>query len=175
LNVTQDIVVNDTVVEQLTYGSVKTAASSVPSPAPVYSFTNGTSTGGTVAGVIDLWYDQANLTAVTLAPSASITYTLSALTDDAGRAVAYARIRRLQVFVTSKTAASNDALTLGGAASHAWTAAFSGTATVRDFWEVVDNSPAGLPVASGSNDQLKITNSGSNPITFFLRTSGCST
>ena len=141
-------------------------------PANMYSFSNGTSTGGTVSGVVDLTWSKAS---VTLASSASVTYTLSGVTDDLGRTIAFARIR-VWIQVTSRT--GNDYLTVGAAGTHPFTAPFSGTTPailVRDLFHQIDDSPAALVVTSGSADQLKITNSGSASVTFTIWAQGNST
>jgi hypothetical protein len=173
MNVSENIIINDRVTEQLTYGSATTSASSNPSPLPNYTFQNGTSTGGTVAGLIDLWWEKANATVYTLAASATMTITWSALTDDEGRTVAYHRLRKLHVMVTSKNFASNDHLTFAPGATH-------GLAALKSFdvWDshhAVFNGPAGLPIVASTTDQTDITNNGASSMTFAVFSSGCST
>lgn len=127
---------------------------------------NGLSTGGTVAGKCDLWWAKSGRV---LASSASETWTLSALTDDALRSIPFVRIRFLLMLVTSST--GNDFFTAGAAGTHPWTAPFSGTTPaeiVRGLWFKMDDSPAALVVTSGSSDQLKITNSGSASMTYSI-------
>ncbi len=123
--------------------------------------------------------DQADLhwgkKEVVLASGASITYTLSALTDDLGRSVALVKTRLLLIRVLARTA--GDYLTIGNAASNPWAAPFGGsTQTVKVhhtlLW-LADKSD-GFAVASGSSDQLKILNSGSNAITFSIAIVGTS-
>jgi len=182
MNCTDTVILTDNFNEVLTIG-IQTSNSGpsniVPIPAGfsqagIYSFTNGTSTTGTVAGVIDLHFENSYV----LAASGTQTLTLSALVDTLGRTVAMARVRKLLILVTSKTVASNDALTVGNAATHAWVAFLGGTTptvTVRDAFLILDNSPAGLPVVASTTDQLKILNSGSNSMTVFVAIDGCST
>ena len=74
-----------------------------------------------------------------------------------------------QVFTES------DYLTIGGAASNAWTNAFtgnvklkSGTSNMPGVFLLTDGGSTGFIVAAGSNEQLKVTNSGANPVTFLL-------
>lgn len=135
-------------------------------PLNSYSFTNGTSTTGTVASVVDQWWAKSG---VTLASSASTTYTLSSLTDDLGRTIAFVRVRLILLQVTTRT--GNDYLTIGGAAANPWAAIVANTndlILIRDMWHLVDNSPAAYVVASGSSDQLKILNSGSASMVFSI-------
>lgn len=180
--VTETVNVTDSLDETLTVGvaSVHTGPSNLtPIPAGftspgIYSFTNGTSTTGTVAGVIDLHFENSYV----IASSGSTTLTLSALTDTLGRTVNFARVRKMLIVVTSKTLSSNDSLTIGAAALHAWVAWLGGTTptvTVRDALLLVDNSPAGLPVVAATTDQLKIANAGSNSMTVYVAIDGCST
>src|SRR5579862_7144512 len=98
--VTANVSASMAFTEQLTLGP--TAASltnvncvpNVPGgSSPTYAFTNGTSTGGTVAGVIDYDFIQT----YTLASSASTTLVLSALTDTLNRSVAFVRVRVLLI------------------------------------------------------------------------------
>ena len=113
---------------------------------------------------------------MTLAPSASVTYTLSALTDSQGRTVAFARVRKLMIWLATRN--DGDYLTVGNATTHAWTGlCSSGTAliSVYDALVAVAANKVGLVVSSGSNDQIKITNAGAASITFGINASGCST
>lgn len=175
MNCAQQIVIRDEVTEQLALG---TASVGVVFPeSPAYSFSNGTSTAGTVPNVIDLHWEKGSLggSAVTLAASASVTYTLSALTDDQGRAVAFARLHGFTIRVIATTAGSGDFLTVGGAATHPCLSIVNGTFIVKDYEKKVAQDAVGLVVAAGSSDQLKILNSGANPMTFEIALSGCST
>ncbi len=117
---------------------------------------------------------------VTLNSSASVTYTLTALTDDATRAITLAGgVRVFYLTVTSRTA--GDFLTVGAAASNPWTSPFASanaaTASLKvyDFIALGVGSTDKYAVANGSNEQLKIVNSGSNPITFKVALLGCAT
>ncbi len=116
---------------------------------------------------------------VTLNSSASQTYTLTALTDDATRAITLAGgVRILVLYVTSRTA--GDYLTVGAAAANPWTSFLSGTTPAsasisRPRFALAVGSTDKYVVANGSNEQLKIVNSGSNPITFKLALLGCAT
>jgi hypothetical protein len=173
VNVSQNIIINDTVTEQLAYGGASVGATSPESPS--FSFSNGSSTTGTVGNVINLQWQKATAagTAVTLAAGASVTYILSALTDDLGRAVAFARLRRLAIRVAAKTVGGS--LTVGGATANPCTAIVNGTFPVTDYDLKVFADPLGAVVAAGSADQLKIANPSANPITFEIAITGCST
>lgn len=175
LNCLDTITISDQVTETLSV----VGGSNFPvteTQAPAYQYTNGTSTAGTVAGVNDLHIEFSGVNAVTLAASASVTYTLSAMTDVAGRSIAFARVTKFLLWLVTRT--DGDVLTVGNAGTHPWTAInSSGTATitVADALCVVSAQKAGLVVTSGSNDQVKITNTGSHSITFALQIAGCST
>jgi hypothetical protein len=152
---------NFNVLEQITLGF---AASNVPDQVqPIYSYA-----GGTGSNQCDLHWEA---TGVTLAAGANVTYTLSALTDAIPRTVAFAHIKGLLITTTTRTA--GDYLTTGGAATHAWTNGPAETVYGATFHvaDLID----GWAVASGSNDQLKITNSGSHSITFSIAAFGTST
>jgi hypothetical protein len=165
------VTISDQLTEVLSIGALTGPAQ--VTEAPSWQFTNGTSASGTVANVID---DHWELLSVTLASSASVTYTLSGLTDTAGRTVALARVHKLLIYITSKT--GNDFLSVGNAASNPWTGhCSSGTALIKvfDALLLVGANATGYVVGSGSSDQLKILNSGSASITFNILVSGCST
>ena len=173
-NCLNNFTVSDQITEVLSLGAINEPVQATSAPA--YQFTNGTSSTGTVANVIDLHWELSGANAVTLASSASVTYTLSALTDSEGRTVALARVRKLLIWLVSRT--DGDYLSVGNAASHAWTGlCSSGTATLKvyDQLSAVAANAVGLVVSSGSSDQLKIVNSGSASITFGINISGCST
>ena len=114
---------------------------------------------------------------VTLNSAASVTYTLTSLTDDATRSITLAGgVRLVYLSVTSRTA--GDYLTVGQAASNPWTSPFVGTTPGVKVFDVLIlgvGATDKYAVAGGSNEQLKITNSGSNPITFKLALLGCVT
>lgn len=182
MNIQNQITIADVLNESYTVGALSVASgnlgeapTSAGGTSPAYNFTNGTSSAGTVAGVVDLHWESGP---VVLAAAGSQTYTLSALTDTLGRTVAFARIRKVYLIVTAKTLTSNDFLTVGNATTHPWTAYLQGTTpthTVRDTWLIVDNSPAALVVTAATNDQLKILNGGANSMTFQLILAGNST
>jgi hypothetical protein len=112
---------------------------------------------------------------VTLATGANATYTLTSLTDDAGRSVTMAGgVRMLVLYVTSRSA--GDYLTVGAAGTNPWTSPFSGTTPALKVYDLLVlgvGSTDKYTVAAGSNEQLKITNSGSNSITFKVGILGC--
>lgn len=112
---------------------------------------------------------------VTLNASANTTYTLTALTDDAGRSITLAGgVRVLVIHVTSRTA--GDYLTVGAAGTNPWTSPFNGTAPALKVFDLLVlgvGSTDKYAVTINSNEQLKVTNSGSNPITFKLALLGC--
>jgi hypothetical protein len=167
--ITEEIVLADTITERFSFGATSTQVSGtvgVAAPTSLYSWVNGTT-----ANAVDLRFEHS----YTLAASASTTLTLSALTDDLGRAVAFARVRKLIVYVTAKT--GSDFLTVGNAALHPWTAIVGGTTQtipVRDLLLLVGAGTTAYVVTSGSSDQLKILNSGSASITFTVAISGAS-
>jgi hypothetical protein len=108
--------------------------------------------------------------AVTLNSGANTTYTLTALTDEAGRAISFANgVRGLMIYVTSRSA--GDYLNVGGAASNAWTGLVNTNGAVLrvyDFAAFGVMNTDKYAVANGSSEQVKITNAGSNAITFKL-------
>lgn len=176
-NVTATSTAQSQVKEVLTLGGISQTYGPVTQPTPpqgVYNFNNGLSSGGTVSGNIDLHWEPAT-GPVTLAAGASVTYTLSALTDQLGRTIAFARIREFLLTITGRTAGTNDYLTLGNAALHPWTDLTGGatnTFNVRSSFMKIDDSPAAMVVTSGTSDQLLIKNNGANPITFTLELKG---
>jgi len=174
LNCTNTVNVSDIITETLSViGGVN--ATTQQQVGPIYQFVNGSSTGGTVASTVDEHWELSGVNAVTLASSATVTYTLSALTDVAGRTIALARARKVLIWITSRS--DGDYLSVGAATVHPWTAWISsGTVTVPvfDSLTMVAANKVGLVVNAGVSDQLKITNSGSNPITFGINISGCS-
>ena len=158
-NCTDALQVNHTVLETLTLGV--SSASLQDQFLPAYSFSNGNG-----SNQVQLHWEAAN---VTLAASASTTYTLSALTDSLGRTVAFSKVMLMILQVITLTA--GDYLTVGAAASHPWTAYLGGTTPTEIVYDLLVRAVAqtdGLTVTSGSSDQLKITNSGSNSITFSI-------
>jgi len=130
---------------------------------PSFAYVNGNS--ATALGINQ--YLARGVTTVTLNASANTTIVLTNTTDDIGRTVAFANgVRGIAVYATSRT--TGDFLTIGAAATNTWTGLISvNTATVKvfDYFQVSVASTDKYAVSAG-NDQLKITNGGSNPITF---------
>lgn len=140
---------------------------------PSISYVNGVSSTSLAINQIFL----KGATPVTLAAGASTTYTLTSLTDDLGRSLSMAGgVRYLIIYVTSRTA--GDYLTVGAAATNPWTSIFSGTTPALKVFTLailgVDSTDK-YAVTAGSNEQLKIINSGSNSITFKIGILGCLT
>jgi hypothetical protein len=163
--VTQTVAVNNTVTEVLSLGTA-VAANLQEVSQPTYSY--GT---GTTAAAIDFVFQRT----YTLAAGASTTLVLSALADDIGRTIAFARVKTLEVKITAKT--GNDALTVGAAATNPIASLMGGTTptfTVRRYHLVVADDATGFVVATGVADQLKILNSGTASMTFVVSISGCS-
>ena len=131
---------------------------------PSYSYVNGAS--NTALGANQIFVKGAS--PVTLNSSSSVTYTLTAITDELGRSVSFANgVRGLAIYVTSRSA--GDYLLVGNAGTNPWTGVVStGTATVRvyDFFAVSVASTDKFTVANGSSEQVKIANAGTNAITF---------
>jgi hypothetical protein len=161
--VTQSIKITDEVTETLAYGTATGVRALARSPRN-FDFGNGTT-----AGAIDLHFEKP----YTLAAGAITTIVLSALVDDLGRTIAFARLKRLSIDVTAKT--GNDVLTV--ATTNPVTSLTGGgtqTFIVRRYHLVVADDAIGFSVASGSSDQLKIANSGSASMTFTVSISGTS-
>ena len=140
---------------------------------PSWAYVNGTSA---TALAINQWFVPAS-SPITLASAASVTYTLTALTDAISRTVSFAGgVKLWGILVTSRTA--GDYLTVGAAASNPWTSPFAGTTPaikVYDLFVLGVGSTDKYAVAAGSNEQIKVVNSGSNPITFNFLMAGCLT
>jgi hypothetical protein len=170
--ITGKLAITYTVYESFVYGAVPSSGfPATNSIAPSQTYSTGISSTGSA---IDLHFEKSN-TPVTLAASASITYTLSSLTDDLGRNFSMAGgVHILVIAVTSRTA--GDHLTLTPGATHGWTALVSGTSPVIKIWDLFAVSVAqtdGYAISAGSNDQFTITNAGSNSITFNIGIAGC--
>ena len=162
--ITSSISVESGITETLSFGTASLPVQSNLNTS--YSFGSGTTTGCT-----DLHWEKK---AVQLAAGNSVTYTLSALTDDLSRAVAMAKVRELLLVVTTRT--SGDTLLVGEASTNPWLAIVDGTTPgikVADLLHLV-SSADGYAVGAGTSDQLKITNSGSHTIVFTLRLNGTS-
>lgn len=129
-----------------------------------------------VSNGVNVSWTKAGAAAVTLASAATVTYTLTALTDALGRSATFAGgVRGLWIRVTSRTA--GDYLTVGAAGTNPWTSMFGGTTPtikVFKFLCVAADLTDEYAVTASSNEQLKITNSGSNSITFEIGLIGCS-
>lgn len=153
---------------------VGTATPVVPNfLAPSWSYVNGASA---IANGINQWWEPPS-SPITLAGSATVTYVLTSLTDSLGRAVSFVGgVRGFAILVTSRTA--GDYLTVGAAASGPWTSWLVGTTPaviVWDFFAMMVQQTDKYVVASSTNEQLKIVNSGSHNITFTLLLFGCLT
>jgi hypothetical protein len=163
--VTQSIKVTDAVTETLTFGTV----SGLQAEAKQTVIVNfGT---GVTAGNIDQHFEKA----YTLAAAATTTLTLSALVDDLGRTVAFAKIKRLSINITAKT--GNDWLVIGGAAANPVTSLTGGgtqTFTVRGYDLKTASDTNGFAVGVGASDQLKFLNAGAASMTFTVSISGTS-
>lgn len=140
---------------------------------PSFAYVNGTSA---TALAINQWFVPAS-SPITLAASASVTYTLTALTDAISRPVSFAGgVKIWGILVTSRTA--GDYLTVGQAASNPWTSWLVGTTPgvkVYDFFALAVDKTDKYAVTASSNEQIKVVNSGSNPITFNFLMAGCLT
>lgn len=155
----------DTVTETFAFGS-GTGADVPATSRPTYDLTNGTG-----AGQIDYHYEHT----FTLGAAATTTLILSALTDDITRTVAFVKIKRLEIRITSKT--GNDALVVGAAAANPVTSFTGGTTptwTVRTYDLKLAMDANGFAVAAGTSDQLRFTNTGSASMTFIVSISGTS-
>lgn len=126
------------------------------------SFSNGTG-----SAQVDQHWEKIS---VTLAASATVTYTLSALADSLGRTIPLSHVAALVIQVTSRTA--GDFLTVGdptASLTHPWSA-FLGGATqsvkVYDLFALGVGLTDGYAVVASTTDELLVKNSGSNPITF---------
>jgi hypothetical protein len=122
-----------------------------------------------VSNATDAWFLDAGPppgTGRVLAPSATHTYVLGSIIDTALRSIPFVDIKGCITAVLSRTA--GDHLTWGPGATHGWTARVAATTTIPIFlWDgfMIDKTDS-LAVTSGSNEQVVITNTGSNPITF---------
>lgn len=137
---------------------------------PSASYVTGNSANSTA---VNQWWSEP----ITLASGANSIYTLTAMTDNLGRAVSFAGgVRLWGLVVTSRNA--GDYLTIGAAASNPWTSPFSGTTPaikVYDFFAMGVENTDKYAVANGSNEQVKVVNSGSNSISFQFTFVGCLT
>lgn len=160
-----------TPTESLNFGAL--SASSFPAQgaiSPTIPYQTGPSA---TAQAINLHLEEA-LNPITLAPSASQTFTLSSLTDDIGRNFSMAGGVRIFV-IQVVTRAAGDHLTVAPGATHGWTS-FLGTGSAMKIYDIFMTAVAQTDVyaiTAGSNDQITITNSGSNNITFKIGFAGC--
>jgi hypothetical protein len=130
-------------------------------------------TNGTAAQQCDLMWAKS----YTVAASSSTTITVSALTDDLGRAVPFVRVKYLQI--ESDATTTGDDLVVGAAASHPWIEIVGGSGQTfpvkpYGFEAKAAFGAVGYPVTPGSSDQLKFANAGANSITFRVTLAGCS-
>lgn len=157
MNVTADIKLTATAVETLTVGL---GSAPVPSAiAQALSFTNGTG-----ANNVNKVFSKS----ATAAASTPDTYTLSALTDDLGRTVAFSKVRVL-IVINLETTDGHD-LTVGNAATNPWVGPFgAGTNTVSigagGFLVLVAPLATAYAVTSGASDQLML-NPGANSVAY---------
>jgi hypothetical protein len=108
-----------------------------------------------------------------LAPSASVTYVLSAALDRLSRTIPFLHIKVLVIDIVSRTA--GDHIVWGPGVTNGWTGLLaSGTMPVWRLMVHVIDKVDSIPVTSGSNDQLTLSNAGSNPMTYKLLLLGCS-
>lgn len=131
----------DSVTTGITVGSIN--------PNYASTFTLGDGAGANQAN--RLWQQT-----YTIAANNHTDITLSSLGSDAfGRSIAPTRIVALVILHSS-----GPALSVGGADSHAWTAAFSGTLALGVGGEISLTSPGATayPVVSGANDVLRLSN-----------------
>lgn len=148
MNVTANINLTARAIETLTLGL---GSASVESPANLaLAFANGTG-----ANAVSLVFSKS----ATAAASTPDTYTLSALTDDVGRTVAFTKVRAL--IVINLDATDGHDLTVGGAGTNPWAGPFgTGTDALKvpagGFLALVAPLATAFPVAAGSSDQLMV-------------------
>jgi hypothetical protein len=165
MNLATSLQVALSLVETLTVGL--TSAPITDSVSPTYTLTAGTATGQN-----DLHWEQP---ATTLAAGASQTFVLSGLTDLLGRTVAFAKVRIFLIQITSRTAGDYLTLDVSSGVTHPVTSILGGTNPTEKVYDLclkVAVQTDGFAIAIGSADQIKITNSGSNPITFVVALAG---
>jgi hypothetical protein len=149
------------ITETLSTGLASVAASS--DLVPAFSWVAGNT--ATANGVSQYFANSTNT--ITLNSGANTTLTLTALTDASGSSRTLVNgVRGFMIYVTSRSA--GDFLTVGNSSANSWTGFVSvNTATFRvyDFHASAVMNTDKLAVSSTSN-QLRITNAGSNAITF---------
>lgn len=167
--ITASIKASSSVSEALTNGSA--SATLTGGPALSINLTSGTG-----AGQVDKYWE---LKGVTIAAGNSVTYTLSSLTDGLNRAVAFARVKELLIDLTDSSNVAGDIVNVGNATSNPWTALMGGTTPTyivraAGFDHKCAPGATAFAVASGSSDQLKIANPGSNAIKMNIYIKGAS-
>lgn len=148
MNVTADIRLTASAVEQLTIGL---------GTAPITSTASSSLSlaSGTGANAINKVWSKSSTPAI----GTPDTWTLSALTDDVGRTVAFGKVRALVVI--NLDAVDGHALILGNAATNPWAGPFgAGTNTVKvpagGFLALVGPLATAFAVTAGTSDQLKV-------------------
>jgi hypothetical protein len=141
-------------------------------PAPWIASGTTSLASGTGSGQADLSYTKS----ITLAAAASTTLTLSALTDDLGRAVNFARVKLL--ILDNGAAATGNNVTIASGATHGWTAPAGAawTLTVHGGGVLLLWAPltTGYVVTGGTSDQVTITNTSGVSLTLKLVLAGAS-
>lgn len=112
---------------------------------------------------IDLQYEDRDRV---LASGASQVYTLSTLLDTLPRNNPFLWIKAFLLVIKNRQA--GDKLTLSPNTTNGWTVWISGAIPVYRWAGFAVDKTDALPVVPGSNDEIKITNSGSNDITYSL-------
>lgn len=145
LNVTANLKLSVTVAESIAIGVGSGDVNAALSP--TFTFANGTG-----ANNIQEQWSKTH----TAAASTPDVWVLSALTDDQGRTIPFAKVRAWLVINLGTTD-----LLIGNAPTHPWAAPF-GSATDRvrcpagGFVVLCAPGAAGLGVTSGSSDQLQV-------------------
>lgn len=164
----------------ITYNFTQALASTVPGSANTgaqiaSAYTAKFITSGTSADQVDLAYG----TTLTLVASTPQTIDMRSLTDLYGNSITFARVRAL--FFRNRATTDGYTVTLGNAASNAWTSLLPSTSTMlvypssstNDGWTaIVAPNTTGISTGS-SNKSLKI-DPGSQNITFDIVALGCS-
>lgn len=133
------------------YGETLTAGLGSGNVAATIGFTQALANGSGANSINECYSDSG-----TLAVSTPVTLTLSALTDDLSRTIAFTKVRVLAI-LNSGTAD----LKVGGAATHAWVGPFADAtdiAVVKPGGILFLAAPdaSGMAVTSGTSDQLKL-------------------
>lgn len=163
LTVNETLQVQDNVTETPTIGGTQVTLQQQVNQ--TYNWTAGTG----LNKINENWIKSG----VVLAASASNTYTLSALTDDLGRAIVFVKVRKFRVTIT--TIVDGDFLTIAPGVTHGWTGFLSGTSpviTTSGEFLMATLASAGYPVVATTTDQVTIHNGGSNSITYTISITG---